>query len=204
MVKAFGSACVVSPIISLFQYTCLPQPHTCLFSPVVKWESGGNVPQEFPANTAAGLSGDQCWIFFTGWHLSMCKRLGRGRKIESYLITPPPLWPMKRARFVWTSDRNKLDSGKCSDNWSALWLLMHWLWSYGRKNFLHKMRGQESSNVSAIMLEMAFRGWWLMKTVVLVNKIAFFVPEKGKLKVHAILESNGEVLGCKNSCKYPK
>jgi len=121
-----------------------------------------------------GTSAGFFFFFFTGWHLSMWNRLGRGRKIESYLITLPPLWPLKRARFVWTSDRNKLDSGKCSDNWSALWLLIHWLWSHGRKNFLHQMRGQESSNVSSIMLETAFRGWWLTKTIVLGNRIAFF------------------------------
>ncbi len=181
---------MASPIISLFQYTCLPQLHTCLFSPVVKWESGGNMPQEFPSSTAAGLSGDQYWIFFyrvTFVNVQETRQRKKNRELFEY---SPPLWPLKRASFVWTSDRNKLDSGKCSDNWSALWLLIHWLWSHGRKNFLHQMRGQESSNVSAIMFETTIRGWWLMKTAVLGSKIAFLKTERGKLNVHAILESN--------------
>lgn len=52
---------------------------------------------------ASGAPGQHsCWAFrgpaldfFTGWHLSMCKRLGGGRKIESYLITSLPSGPWK-------------------------------------------------------------------------------------------------------------
>lgn len=40
-----------------------------------------------------------------------------------------------------------------------------------------------------------------MKTIVLVNRMAFFLPEKGTLDVPAILESNRKVLGCKNGNK---
>ncbi len=159
---------MASPIISLFQYICLPQLHTCLFSPVVKWESGGNMPQDWVPvqHSCWAFRGPVLFFFFrvTFVNVQETRQRKKNRELFDY---SPPLWPLKRASFVWTSDRNKLDSGKCSDNWSALWLLIHWLWSHGRKNCLHQMRGQESSNVSAIMFKTTFRGWWWMKTIVL-------------------------------------
>lgn len=115
------SACVASHTISLSNIfvflSCTP---AC--SPPL---SSGNLVAtclrtEFLSSTAAGLSGDQCCFFFyrvTFVNVQETRQRKKNRELFDY---SPPLWPLKRGSFVWTSDRNKLDSGKCSDNWYAL------------------------------------------------------------------------------------